>query len=119
MTVVVTSEKFIHGPRFRAETVHPKVGKFWQTVFASVRPVQYLASPAVQHFPVDQPNQSFPTLIDIANVSARRDKTDGIGLEETFTQHLIACERDSNGFQENLYVTYLHKHSPEHSARLP
>jgi len=116
MTMIVTSEKFVHGPRLPAETIHTKVGEFWQPVLAPVTPVEYLAYPAI---PVDQPHQRFPTVIDIAAVAARRDETYGIGLEETFTQHLITCGRDSNGFQENLYVPYLNKLSPEHSARLP
>jgi len=111
MTMEVTSENFVHGPRLRAETIHTKVGEFWHPVFASVTPVQYLASPAI---PVDQPHQRFLTVIDITAVSTRRDETYGIGLEETFTQHLITRGRDSNGFQENLYVPYLHKISPEH-----
>jgi len=53
MTVVVTSEKSLHGPRLRAENVHTKVGEFWQPVFASVTPVQYLETPAEHHVPVD------------------------------------------------------------------
>ena len=63
--------------------------------------MQYLVSP-VHHFPVDQPHLRFLTLIGIASVSTRRDEPYGIELEETFTQHLIACGRDSNGFHENL-----------------
>jgi len=118
MTLEVTSEKLVHSPRLWAETVHTKVGALWQPVFAFVAAVQYLASHA-HHFPVDQPHQHFLTVIDIASVSARRDETYGFGFEETFTQNLIACGRDSNGFHENVYVTYLCKLSPEHSARLP
>ena len=116
MTMIVAFEKFVHGTRLRAETIHNKVGEFWQPELAPVTPVQYLAFPAI---PVDQPHQRFPTVIDIAAVSARRDETYGIGLEETFTRHLITCGRDSNGFQENVYVPYLNILSPEHSAHLP
>ena len=69
MTVVETSDKIVHVPRLRAETVNNKVGDFWQTVLASITTVQYPEFP-VNHFLVDQPHQSFLTLIDIVAVSA-------------------------------------------------
>ena len=78
--------------------------------------MQYLASLAIHHYTVDKPHQSFLAVIHIAS---RQDKTYVIGLEETFRQHLMACERDSNGLHENINVTYLDKHFPEHSERLP
>ena len=118
MIVVVTSEIFAHIPCLLGETVHTKVGEFWQPVLASIRPVQYLESP-VSLFQVDQPDQGFLTVIDIAAVSARRNETCGIGLQKLLTQHLIACGSDCNGFQKNLYVTDLDKLSSKHSARLP
>jgi len=118
MTVIVTSEKFVYGPGLVADTVHTKVGHFWQPVLASVTPVQYLASPVVYYFLVDQPYQLFLTVIEIAAVSTRRGATYGIRLEETFKQHIIACARDSNGFQEILYFTYLNKLLSKHSASL-
>ena len=52
MTVVITAENFVHGPCLLAETVHTKVGEFWQPVLASNTPVQYLEDP-VCLFPVD------------------------------------------------------------------
>ena len=118
MTVVVTSEKFLHGPRLRGETVHTKMGGVLAT-YIRVRCARAVYGVPVHHLPVDQTHQCFLTVIDIAALSARRDETYGMGLEETFTQHLIACGRVSNGFHENLCDTCLDKFSTEHSARLP
>jgi len=47
MAVVVTAEKFVHDPCLQTETVHIKVGEFWQPLLVSIAPVQYLASPSV------------------------------------------------------------------------
>jgi len=47
MTVVVTDAKFAHVPCLLAETVHIKLGEFWQPVLASIASVQYLAAPSV------------------------------------------------------------------------
>jgi len=118
MTVVVTAENFVHGPCLLAETVHTKEGVFWQPVLASIAPVQHLAAP-VCVFRLDQPHQRFLTVIDIAAVFASRNEAYDIGLQKLFTQHLIACGSDCNGFQKNLYVTDLDKLSSKHSARLP
>jgi len=118
MTVVVTSEKFVHGPCLLAETVHIEVGEFWQTVIASIAPVQYLATPLCL-FPVDLPHQRFLTVIDITAVFACRNEAYVIVIQKLFTQHLIACGSDCNGFQKNLYVTDLDKLSSKHSSRLP
>ena len=78
MTVVVISEKFVHGPRLLPETFQTKVGEFGKPVLATVAPLQYLTSP-VLHFSVDQPNQRFLTVNHIAAVSALGDETYGIG----------------------------------------
>jgi len=76
---VVTAEKFVYGPRLRAENFHNKVREFWQSLHASLTTVQNLSS-SVHYLLVDQTRLRVFTVIDVAAVSAGRNETYGFGI---------------------------------------
>jgi len=68
-------------------------------------------------FLINEPHQRFSTVIEVAAVPDSPNETYSIGLQNPFTQHLIACRSDLIA-SKNINIIYLHKLSPKHSTSL-
>jgi len=72
--------------------MYTKVGDFGQPVLAKIATVHYLYNVSLFH--MRQPNQCFLAVVLITIVSTCWYEFDGVGLQEKFTQNVIASRRD-------------------------
>jgi hypothetical protein len=116
VSVVEAAVKFVDRPGLFAVTVHAEIREFGQPVFSPVSRVLYSASFSL--FNVYQPHQGLLAIIVITAVTSCGYETDGIGLQEPLSQHLVACRADGERLEENFDVTVLYKLPPEYLAGL-
>ena len=116
MAVPVATKIFVNCTRLGAVTVYNKVGQIWQFVLVIIATVHYLHPINLLH--VQQPYQCLLKIIVVTSVSPIRYECDCVGLQETFTQKLVASRRHLYRLDKYLYVPYLHEFAPKGSKRL-
>jgi len=75
-----------------AITIYTEAGQFGQPVLATVATVHYLHPVSLLH--MQQPNQRLLTILVITSVPSGWYESNSVGLQESFTQYLIARRRD-------------------------
>jgi len=117
MNVKITSKELVYFSSLRALTVYTKVGQFGYLVLATVAIVHYHYTVPLLH--MHQPHHRLHTVVFVTLVPYSRNKAYSIGLQETFTQDLIACRCDSYRHEKMVQIPYLQEFSPKLSACLP
>jgi len=117
VTVKITFKELLYFSSLGAVTVYSKLRQFGYLVFATVAKVHCLQTVHLLH--MQQPHHRLLTVVFVTRVTSSRNKAYCIGLQETFTQVLIARRFESYRLEKNIQILYLHEFSPKNSARLP
>jgi len=116
MAVKMAPEKFVYCSGVGAITIYTEAGQFGQIVLVTVATVHYLQPINLLH--MQQPHHGLLTVLVVTCAPSGRYESYCVGLQETFTQQLIACRRDSYLIEKNLYISYVHNLAPKDSTRL-
>ena len=116
MAVIVATKELVDCVCLGAITVYTKAGHFREPVLATVATVRYLHT--VRLFHMHQPHKRLHAIVVITRVPSGWYEYGCVGLQETFTQQLIASRRDRYRLDKYVYVPNLHKFASEDSASL-